>query len=225
MRRGLVLALLLLALTGCGSSKRTFSSNVTNPWFPLEQGSVWVYRGVKDGKPSRDLVTVSDRVRVIDGAACRRVDDLLFLDGKLEERTSDWYTQDNKGNVWYYGERTAELDAKGKVTSTEGSWLAGVDGAKPGIFMFAKPKTGQSAKQEDYQGHAEDRFKVLQLNAHVNVPYVAATQALLTEETTPLEPGVVDHKYYVRGVGTVLEETVKGPRERNALQTFIVKSP
>jgi len=210
---------------GCGSSKRTFSANVNNPWFPLKPGSIYVYRGVKDGKPSRDVMTVTDKVRIIDGAPARAIDDELFLAGALEEKTTDWYTQDNDGNVWYYGEKTAELDPSGKVTSTEGSWTAGVNGAKPGIFMFAHPKVGQSAQQESYKGQAEDHFQVVQMNLHVEVPYITATQAMLTKEWTPLEPGVIDHKYYVRGVGTVLEQTVKGPEERNELTGFFQKSP
>ena len=40
---------------------------------------------------------------------------------------------------------------------------------------------------------------------------------MLTKEWTPLEPGTIDHKYYVRGIGTVLEQTVKGGVERNEL--------
>ena len=103
------------------------------------------------------------------------LDDRLYVRGRLAERTSDWYTQDAKGNVWYYGEATAELDAQGNVTSTEGSWQAGVDGARPGIFMPAHPKVGQSFRQEYYKGHAEDRFRVLSVHTTVNVPYVSST--------------------------------------------------
>src|SRR5436305_1910904 len=40
---------------------------------------------------------------------------------------------------------------------------------------------------------------------------------VLTQETTPLEPGTVDRKMYVRGIGTVLEQTEQGPNERNEL--------
>lgn len=145
------------------------------------------------------------------------LDDRLYLNGRLAERTTDWYSQDSKGNVWYYGEATAELDAQGKVTSTEGSWKAGVDGARPGIFMPAHPKVGQSFRQEYYKGHAEDRFRVLGLHTTVKVPYISSTNALLTRETTALEPGVIDHKVYVRGIGTVKEETVKGGNETAVL--------
>ena len=40
---------------------------------------------------------------------------------------------------------------------------------------------------------------------------------VLIEETTPLEPGTVDHKLYVRGIGNVLEQTERGANERNEL--------
>lgn len=202
------------------STPAGFSARVDNPWYPLNPGSVYVYRGVKDGEPSREVMTVTHRTRVIDGAPCVVVQDLLYLRGRLEERTIDWYTQDAKGNVWYFGERTAELDKSGKVKSTAGSWTAGVDGARAGIFMFAHPTPGRWARQEYYKGQAEDHFKVVSLRVAVRVPYISTSRAMLTKEWTPLEPGVIDHKYYVRGIGTVLEQTAKGPLERNELVSF-----
>jgi hypothetical protein len=193
----------------------SFSARVDNPWFPLLPGTRYVYSGAKDGKHARDVVVVTHATRTIDGILCVAVDDRRTLGGRLEERTTDWYSQDARGNVWYFGERTAELDAHGKVTSTEGSWLAGVDGAEPGVFMPAHPRLGQSARQEYYKGHAEDHFKVIGLFNTVSPRGTANT--LLTEETTPLEPGTVDHKFYVRGIGTVLEQTERGGNERNEL--------
>jgi hypothetical protein len=197
-----------------------FSADVTNPWLPLLPGSTSVYRGVKDGKPSRDVFVVAATVRVIDGVPCRVVDDRLYLEGALEERTTDYYTQDSKGNVWYFGEDTAELDAAGKVTSTEGSWHAGVDGAEPGIFMPAQPAVGAGARQEYYAGHAEDQFAVVSLASPATVPYGSYKDALLTKEWTRLEPAVLDHKYYVKGIGEVAELSVHGPVERARLVSF-----
>ena len=86
--------------------------------------------------------------------------------------------------------------------------------------MFAHPRVGQTAQQEFYRGQAQDHFKVLSLHASASAPYTSSTNALLTEEWTPLEPGVLDHKLYVRGIGTVLEQTVKGGNERAALVSF-----
>jgi hypothetical protein len=163
------------------------------------------------------VLTVTRQTRRIEGVPCVVVRDLLYVHGRREERTTDWYTQDARGNVWYFGEATAELDRRGHVTSTEGSWEAGRSGAEPGIYMPARPRVGRSGRQEFYKGHAEDHFRILSLRADVRVPYVASKRALLTREWTPLEPGVIDHKYYVRGIGTVLEQTVEGGRERAVL--------
>jgi hypothetical protein len=197
--------------SGSGRQGRAFSPHVDNSWFPLRPGSTLVYHGVKDGKPSRDIFHVTTRTRTIAGARCIAVSDRLYLSGRLAERTTDWYSQDGRGNVWYFGESTAELDANGRVTSREGTWQAGRDGARAGIFMPAQPKVGRSFRQEYLKGHAEDHFAVVRLSGH----------SLLTKEWTPLEPGVIDHKLYVRGIGTVLEQTVKGGDERNELVRFV----
>ncbi len=191
-----------------------FSARVTNPWFPLTPGTSFVYRGVKDSQAARDIFTVTLRTKKIAGVPCVVVEDRLYLAGRLHERTTDWYTQDKKGNVWYFGESTAELDKNGRVVSTQGSWQAGRDGAQPGVFMPAHLAVAQSFRQEYYKGQAEDHFEVLSLARVVRVPYVSSSKALLTKEWTPLEPGVLDHKFYVRGIGEVLEEAVEGPRER-----------
>src|SRR3954468_718999 len=87
--------------------------HVDNAWFPLLTGSVWKYTGVKDGEASRDVVTVLTATKLVDGVRTVVVQDNLYIAGAIEERTSDWYAQDNAGNVWYLGEDTAELDEHG----------------------------------------------------------------------------------------------------------------
>lgn len=227
MSRGcrLLLAISILACVACGSTAhhatrttgRSFVARVDNPWFPLRPGTTYLYRGLKDGEPTREMFTVTRRTKMIDGARCVVVHDVLYERGRLAERTTDWYTQDTRGNVWYFGEATAELNRKGAVTSTEGSWQAGVDGARPGIYMPAHPTVGQSFRQEFYKGQAEDHFRVVSVTASVRVPYAASMHALETTEWTPLEPDVIDHKFYVRGIGTVKEASAKGPPERSVL--------
>jgi hypothetical protein len=221
----LLVGLLAIALSAGGDASANgtppnpsaFTARVTNPWYTLKPGTTYVYRGVKDAQPSRDVVVVTHATKRIQGVACVVVQDRLYLRGRLRERTTDWYTQDRHGNVWYFGEDTAELDRSGRVTSTEGSWQAGRNGARAGVFMPPRPKVGESGRQEYYKGHAEDHFQVLSLRASVKVAYTASRHALLTKEWTPLEPGTIDHKFYVRGIGLVLEQTVKGGDERNAL--------
>jgi len=193
------------------------AGRVTNPWFPLKPGTRLVYRGTKDGGRSRDVVVVLRQTRTIQGVVCRAVSDRLYVDGALEERTIDWYAQHENGDVWYFGERTAELDKQGNVVSREGSWLAGRDGARAGIFMTAHPRVGQTRQQEYYPGHAEDMFRVIDTAGEVTVPLLWSSTAVVTVEWTPLEPEVFGHKTYVRDLGLVLEHSVTGPREANRL--------
>ena len=190
-----------------------FSARVDNPWFPLKPGTTLRYRGVRDGQRAFEILTVTHRKQVIQGVATTVVHDSLYLDGRLREDTIDWYAQDKHGTVWYFGENTKTFDAKGKVESTAGSFQAGVDSAKAGIFMPGDPMVGQSFQQEYYKGQAEDHFQILSLGASVKVPGVSSASAMRTKEWTPLEPGVLDNKYYVRGIGTVKELAVKGGNE------------
>jgi hypothetical protein len=202
--RWLVLALAALVLApAAGGGGAGFSARVTNAWFPLRPGTTLISTGKKDDEPARDVFRVTHRVARIAGAPCVVVNDRLYLSGKLRERTTDWYSQDARGNVWYFGEETAELDLRGRVVSIEGSWQAGEGGARPGVFMPAHPRVGQSFAQEHAKGVAEDHFRIVS---------VGATR-LETREWTPLQPGVIDRKVYARGVGTTTEQTIKGGDE------------
>ncbi|GAA0947152.1 hypothetical protein GCM10009554_43760 [Kribbella koreensis] len=198
-----------------------FSPHVTNRYFPLKVGRTLIYTGVKDGKKALNLTTTTSRTKLVDGVRTRVVEDRLYLDNVLEERTSDYYAQDRCGNVWYFGEDTATLDARGRVVSTEGSFHAGIDGAQPGVFMQAHPQLSRWFRQEWYAGQAEDTFRVIDRSARIRVPYGSFRHALLTEEKTALEPGVLDNKYYVPGIGEIFEGSVKGPREALRLVEII----
>ena len=134
--------------------------------------------------------------------------DTVTVDDELVEDTYDWYAQDKEGNVWYMGEDSKEYE-DGAVVSTEGSWEAGVDGAKPGMIMKGNPQAGDSYRQEYYKGEAEDMAKVISLNESVSVPYGSFENCLQTEEWTPLEPDVLEHKYYAPSVGLVLEVDIE----------------
>jgi hypothetical protein len=193
------------------------AGHVTNEWFPLKPGTVLVYRGFEKRQRSRDVSTSTYTTHVVDGVTCRVVSDRLFLDGVLVERTKDYYAQTKRGTVWYFGERTAELDRNGRVTSREGSFLSGKHGAQAGVFMPAHPRVGQSYLQENDPGNAQDRFRIESLSGHTRTPVLASTHALRTEETTRLEPGIVEHKNYIRDIGPVSARIVEGPREYSRL--------
>jgi hypothetical protein len=192
-----------------------FVSRVDNPWFPLHPGITLRYKGEKDGAPQRDVMTVTHKTKTILGINAIVVHDRVFFrGGGVAEDTLDWYAQDKHGNVWYLGEATKELARRGHVKSREGSWQAGAHGARAGIVMPGHPKIGETHRMEFEAGNAEDYFRVKSLHASVTVPAVSSRRALRTTEWTPLEPGVRDAKYYVRGIGSVLEVTVKGANER-----------
>jgi hypothetical protein len=186
-----------------------FVAGVDNPYFPLTPGTSFTYKGKLEGEPATDVLAVTDGTKVILGVATTVVHDQVFVKGKLVEDTLDWYAQDATGNVWYFGEDTRELE-NGQVVSTEGSWEAGVDNARAGIFMPADPRVGQVFKQEDAKNVAEDCTKIADLNASVKTPFVSSNEALKTEEFSLLEPGVLDNKYYVRNIGLVREQTIQG---------------
>jgi hypothetical protein len=198
-----------------------FTTKIVNPWFPLIPGWLYTYQGTEDGDRLFETFEVTTETKVLDGVTCVVIRDLLKINGVLEERTSDYYVQDLQGNVWYFGEDTAELDEQGHVTNTEGTWAAGVDGAQPGIFMPADPEVGYVGQQEIYPGTAEDRFVVLLTNASVKVPYGSFPNALATLEWTVLEPGVLSEKQYALGIGQVKEFDVNGGSETLSLTKLV----
>jgi hypothetical protein len=197
-----------------------FTTEIDNPWWPMAVGSRWVSRETDaEGAVSRVVVTVTDKTKTIMGIESRVVHDIVTEDGEVTEDTYDWYAQDADGNIWYMGEDTKEY-ANGKVKSTEGSWEAGVDGASPGVIVAADPKPGLRYREEYYQGHAEDAAEILSLSAHSKVPYGSFDNVLQTRNYTPLEPNLVEEKFYARGVGVVLAITVTGGSDREELISF-----
>jgi hypothetical protein len=189
-----------------------FVDAVTNPYMPLLPGTTYVYKGVQDGKPAKNLTTVTHQTKVLMGVATTQVHDRVYLKGKLIEETLDWYAQDKDGNVWYFGEDSKDIE-NGQVVSTEGSWQAGVNGARPGIVMKAHPKVGDYYRQEFAGKVAADRAKVISVNTSADVPFGAFGHVLQTREFTELEPGVVEQKFYARGIGFVRSVMVKGGTE------------
>jgi len=224
-----LLALTLLFLAGCGSDSTSlprgsepsklepgdFVSEVDNPYWPMTPGSTWVYR--EDGQ--RVEVTVTDRKKQIVGIPATVVHDVVTEDGARVEDTWDWYAQDKDGNVWYLGEDTKEYE-NGKLKSTEGSWQAGVDGAEAGVVVPAKPEVGLTYRQEYYKGEAEDAARILSLDERVEVPFGRFTDVLMTKDYTPLEPRILEHKFYAKGVGPLLALTVSGGSDREELIRF-----
>jgi hypothetical protein len=199
----------------------TFTTKIDNPYLPMAAGNRWIYRETaQDGTKQRVVVKVTNRTKLIaNGVTARVVRDTVTEQGQLVEDTFDWYAQDRRGNVWYLGEDTREYK-NGKVVSTEGSWEAGVNGARPGIVMPAHPRPGMQYRQEYSKGEAEDKARVLSVDEQAEVKAGHFKHVLLTREWNPLEPTVLEYKLYARGVGPVLALTVSGGSDREELVRF-----
>jgi hypothetical protein len=181
-----------------------FVDYVDNEYFPLVPGTTFVYEAETEDGTEHIEVAVTHETKDILGVECIVVRATEELDGEVVEDTFDWYVQDVAGNVWYFGELSREYE-DGELVSLEGSWKAGEDGAKPGIIMMAVPEVGKYCRQEFALGEAEDLGGVLSLTETAIVPYDSFTNCLMTEDFTPIEPGIVENKYYAPGVGLVLE--------------------
>lgn len=193
-----------------------FVAHIDNPYLPLEPGTTHVYEGESGGELERITVAVTNKTKKIMGVTATVVHDVVTVDGEIVEATFDWYAQDRWGNVWYFGEDSKEYE-DGKVVSSHGSWEAGVDGARPGLVMLGEPELKDRYRQEYYAGVAEDMAQILRFDASVDVPYGHFDDVLVTKEWTPLEPKVVENKFYAPGIGMVLERPARGPKEEIGL--------
>jgi hypothetical protein len=180
-----------------------FVVQVDNPYFPLAPGTTFIYEGQTRQGFEHDEFAVTHRTRTILGVRCVEVHDTVTTDGELTEDTRDWFAQDRDGNVWYFGENTHELE-HGLITTIEGTFMAGVNGDKPGIIMKAHPNIGDFYRQEFSLNNAEDFAETRSLTQTVHVPVGTFHNCLKSKETTPLEPDLLEFKYYAPGVGNVL---------------------
>jgi hypothetical protein len=196
-----------------------FTTRVDNPYWPMRPGSRWVYHEAEGGSTLRVEVSVTDKTREVAGVKARVIHDAVTKNGRLVEDTHDWYAQDRAGNIWYLGEDTKEFE-NGKVTTTAGSWEAGLDGAQAGVIVPANPRVGTSYRQEYYPGQAEDAARVLSLDEQAEVPFGHFTGALLTKDYTRLQPKMLEYKLYARGVGPVMTVGVSGGAGTEALVRF-----
>lgn len=196
-----------------GIDASMFVSGVTNPYWPLAPGSAWHYESRSDEGSETIDVVVTGKTKLVMGITCVVVRDTVRVNGELIEDTYDFYAQDRDGNVWYMGEESMEYE-DGKAVSSAGSWEAGVSGAAPGIKVWATPRVGMSAYYQEYfKGEAEDLGRDVGLNGVAETPSGDYADLLVVEEWTPLEPEVIERKYYARGIGTVKEEAVRGGDE------------
>jgi len=186
----------------------TFVAYVDHRYLPLAPGSTWSYAGDEDGLPRREEVTVLDDPNLILGVPCTAVDEQIFVDGELVERTTHSYAQDIDGNVWKLGEESIEYE-DGVPTVSGDSWEAGVDGALPWIVFSAVPQVGDVF----YSDGGIDAATVLAVDATATVPAGVFRDCLDVEETNAEDPEDTDRILYAPTVGLVSETSPNGHME------------
>ena len=189
-----------------------FVARIDNRYLPYGPGTRFRFEGVRGTIPQTDVQVVEHRTKTILGVTCTVVRDTVSERGRAIERTDDWYAQDRQGNVWYMGEDSFERSG-GRFVKASDSWKSGVNGARPGIIMPARPRPGDAYRQEYYPaGEALDEARVVRVGAALSVPYGRFRRLLVTRERSPLEPQI-ERKYYAPGVGEIAERVVKGLHE------------
>jgi hypothetical protein len=207
-------------------------TTINNTYFPLIPGTTYTYKADTADGCEVDVMTVTYDTRVIDGVETVVVHDQVFTaetcttaPSALTENTFDYYAQDAAGNVWYMGEDTYECQGAQTCTPGEGGWIAGVDGAQPGIIMLAHPQSGDQYKQESLPGVAEDQALVTAAGVTAKMTRPDAyrssySNCIVTKESTVLERGAIEFKTYCPGVGIVLTVEHHGKVVRSELTSI-----
>lgn len=180
-----------------------------NPFFPLVPGNRWTYEGADEIV----VVEVRNETKLIDGVSCVTVNDVVMEDGELVEDTDDWFAQDISGNVYYCGEIAENYERfegddppLAELVDIEGSWKHGRDGAEAGLLLPFDPVVGTTIRQEVLFGEAEDVIDILSVAASETSPGGSCTDTCLqTRDYTPLESDANEHKFYLPGVGLIVE--------------------
>jgi hypothetical protein len=187
-----------------------------NPFFVLEPGYELEYVGGGD----RLVIRVLDAVRIVDGVETRIVEERETERGEIVEISRNYFAISTRtGAVFYFGEEVDTYEG-GVATGHEGAWLAGEDGNRYGLAMPALPLIGARYYQEIAPGVAMDRAEIVSTSDTLTTPMKRFDHVLTVAETTPLEPGVREYKYYAAGAGLLRDESMRlvsaGPRADTA---------
>ena len=191
-----------------------FVDVVDNPYFLLPAGAKWQFEIRVGGTAKQtDTLEVLREKRNVNGVQATVVRDTVSQRNQIVEDTFDWFAQDKFGNVWYVGEAVDNYVA-GILVSHSGSWEWGVDGALPGIIMWADPSAhiGEKYRQEYYPGKAEDMGQVVSVDESLTVPFGSFNQVVKTLDFSNIEAGQ-EQKFYASGTGLLKEQDVNGNEE------------
>lgn len=224
----LTLAFGFAATSFAAAELPTFNANnfsnptkITNSWFSLPVGREFEYEGETDEGMETIEIEITGETKKVMGIQTLVYRDIVWVDGEVVEDTRDYLAQDTSGNVWYFGEDVDNYE-DGKISDHDGSWLAGVDGAKPGYWMKANPKVGDFYKQEFYEGEAEDEAKVLSVTETVKTDLATYNNCIKIQDIVPGDP-VVEYKYYCKQVGGLVLESKPVEGERIELVAYEIE--
>jgi hypothetical protein len=183
--------------------KKDFVSSGSSRYFRLEPGYELKLEGREGLSKVILIVTVLGETRVVDGVETRVVEERESKGGTLVEVSRNYFALNtaDKG-IYYFGE-AVDIYENGKVTSHEGAWESGRDGARFGLLVPGAPRPGMRFYQEVAPGVAMDRAEVVSITESIRSPAGEFRGCLKTEETTPLEPGAKEYKVYAPGIGLV----------------------
>jgi hypothetical protein len=176
-----------------------------NPYFVLEPGYVLTL----EDSATRLVITVLDETQRIDDVDTRVVEERETSKGQLVEVSRNFFALSKRTNaVFYFGE-DVDMYKNGQVVSHEGAWRSGVNGARFGLALPGLPLVAAKYYQENAPGVAMDRAEIVGLNEIVKTPAGEFKDVLKVAETTPLEPGVREFKYYASGVGLIQDGSLR----------------
>lgn len=201
-----------------------FTATITNPYFSKTVGSKLVYEQETEEGKEREEILVPGWTKTILGVETTVSWYRAYRDGELIEDVRDYYAQHKNGDVWYFGEHV-DVYEDGKLHDHDGAWIAGVDGAKPGIWMLADPQPGDEFRVEHYIGEAEDIRKIISLNETVTVPVGTYTDCVKTFDWASLvDDKGTGNSYFCKEIGArVLEVDLVGPETPTELRLMLAE--
>jgi hypothetical protein len=183
-------------------------AEISNPYYPVSSIAQTIAFGTDGGSSVREEVTLLPGTKDIawdGGTTPARVTQFAgYSDGELVEVAYDYFAQADNGDVYYMGEDVANYN-QGQVSNHSGSWLAGQDGAPPGLIMPAKPVVGMVFHPENAPGSAYETDEVVSLDAQATTPAGSINNGLFVKET--MMDGGLEHKVWAPGYGIVEDQS------------------
>jgi hypothetical protein len=196
----------------------TFSSTGRNAHFSIRPGDKLVLEGEDDGELVRVQITVLNQTKKITFADAegesltvyaRVVEEREWKNGALVEVSRNFHARcEQTDDVFYFGEEV-DIYEDGVIVSHDGAWLAGTNGALPGLIMPGRFLLGSRYFQEIATDVALDRAEHVKMGLTVQTPAGTFEDCVEVLETTPLEPGATSVKRYCPEIGLVMDGAAK----------------